>query len=323
MKIVYDPRHVFHVPKSQFINSKIESHMDTPQRIEETVKTLKSKYSDCFIKSGDFPRSYLYMAHESDYIYWLKNKCKSLPNGEEYFPEIFGYDRIYDNKTPLMYNSFEIAWISVKNALTGAQQILKNFEDTVYVLTRPAGHHAGFSSSGGYCYLNNAAIATKYIQSKTGGFIAVLDLDFFHGNGTQEIFYSDNSVLFISIHGNPINNYPYNTGYEWEIGDGAGKGYNINFPLEDSIDGRIYLRVLEKSLLEIEDFAPEQLIISFGSNIHREDPNGKFNLSLNDFKEIGRMIGELNVNKLILQEGGTSGKLNADSIDKFLEGLIN
>lgn len=321
MKIIYDPRHVFHNPKSIFKNSKLLKNPDIPEKIEYIKSFLKNNYEDYFIKPTDFPRSYLYLAHDHDYIYWLKNKCKNLSNGEEYFFELMNFDKINDTYTPLMYNSFEISWISVKCALTGAQELINSFEDLVYVLTRPSGNHAGINYAAKHCYLNNAAIAAKYLQSKTGAFVAILDLDYFHGNGTQEIFYYDNSVLFISIHGNPASNYPYNSGFEWEIGDSTGKGYNINFPLEKNIDGRIYLRVLEKSLLEIEDFNPDYLIISLGTNTHKEDEEGSFNLENKDFKEIGRMINELNVKKLILQEGGNNGVINSKSIDNFLKGI--
>ena len=322
MKIVYDPRHMFYNPKSEFDRVKMIENPETPMRVEEIIKVLKLKYENNFVKSRDFSRSYLYLAHDPDYITWLKAKSKTLKDGEEYFPKVFGYDRIFDNGTPILNNSFEMAWISIKNALTGAQIIYENSDDIVYVGTRPPGHHAGLSMGGGYCYFNNTAVAAKYLQTKTNGFVAILDLDFHHGNGTQEIFYQDVSTLFISIHGNPSNNYPYISGYEWEIGENEGKGYNFNFPLEDGIGGTIYQRVLEKSLLEIESFDPDYLLISFGSDTHKDDPLGTFNLNKKDYEEIGRMISQLTIPKLILQEGGYNPIANAEAVNSLLEGLL-
>ncbi|MCP5455976.1 MAG: histone deacetylase family protein [Thermotogae bacterium] len=321
MKIVYDPRHVFYSPKQEFDRYKMVENPETPSRLEKSINLLKLKYPKNFVNSADFPRSYLYLAHDPDYIMWLKSKSKETEDGAEYFPKVFGYDRIFDNGTPILNNSFEMAWISAKCALTGAKILLEDPEDFVYVGTRPPGHHAGLSMGGGYCYMNNVALAAKYLQSKTNGFIAILDLDFHHGNGTQEIFYNDNSVLYISIHGNPSSHFPYVSGYEWEIGEDEGKGYNINFPLEAGIGGNVYLRVLEKCILEIDDYDPDFLLVSFGSDTHELDRMGTFNLKGNDYAEIGRMINQLSVKKLIVQEGGYNAEGNADAIDNLFYGL--
>ncbi len=322
MKIVYDPRHVFYSPKSEFDRTMMVNNPETPQRIEEIIKVLKFKYGNSFVKPKDFPKSYIYLAHDSNYISWLKNRCDSLEDMQEYFPKVFGYDRVFDNGTPLMKNSFEMAWMGVKCALTGAYELLNGVEDIVYVGTRPPGHHAGIDMGGGYCYMNNSAIAAKFLQMKSGGTVAVLDLDFHHGNGTQEIFYEDSSVLYISLHADPAQHFPFISGYEWEIGEGEGKGYNINFPLAGGTDGRTYLRTLEKAVQEIQDYDPSYLIVSLGTDTHKDDPLGNFMLGDSDFFEIGKLLSELDIFKLVIQEGGYNPVANASAVDSFMAGLL-
>lgn len=306
MRIIYDPRHVFYNPKNKIENNKFVEHHDNPECIESLAKTLSISQKENFMKPQDFPRSYLYLVHESDYIFWLKNKSKSLNSGEEYFPKVFGYDRVYDNQSPIMSNTFEMAWISVKNALTGADLLVKYPETNVFCLTRPGGIHAGIGVAGGGCYLNNAAIAARYIQSKTNGFIAILNLNLNHANGTQEIFYSDSNVLTLSIHSNPIDNFPYTCGFEWEIGEEEGRSYNINFPLEKGADGRIFKRVLEKAILEIDNFEPDFLIITLGNNFDGISSEGRMNLNSSDFIDFGKMISNMAYKKLIIYENGTN-----------------
>lgn len=317
MKIIYDPRHVFYTPKNKIENNKFIKHHDTSECIETLANTLSIKYKDSFIQPQDFPRSYLYLVHESDYIFWLKNKSKSLNSGEEYFPKVFGYDRIYDNQTPIMFNTFEMAWISVKNALTGADMLLKYPETSVFSLTRPGGIHAGIGVAGGGCYLNNAAIAARYLQSKTSGFIAILNLNLNHANGTQEIFYNDSNILTLSIHISPVDNFPYTCGFEWEIGEDEGKSYNINFPLEKGSDGRIFKRVLEKAILEIDNFEPDFLIITLGNNLDSISSEGKLNLSNTDLVEFGKMLSSTAYKKLIIFENGTN-LANNGTISNFI-----
>ncbi|AEX86324.1 hypothetical protein XO10_09620 [Marinitoga sp. 1135] len=320
MKVIYDPRHVFYSPKNEFNGFEIVDNKDKPGRVEVIKEVIQLKYGNIIKSTRDFSRSYLYFVHSSDYVSWLKEKQYTLNENQEYFSTVVGYDMCMDSITPISKNTFEMAWISAKCALTGASYLLED-EELVYTLSRPMGHHAGIAHCGRYSYFNNAALAARYLQKNGDIYVAILDLDFYHGNGTQEIFYEDNTVLTISIHGNPSNHYPYTSGYEWEIGEGEGKGYNINFPLKDEINGRVYLRVLEKALLEIDDFDPDFLIISFGTNTHYEDPDTTFNLKEEDYKEMGNMLSYLNVPKLIVHEGGFNININEKVITRFMDGL--
>jgi acetoin utilization deacetylase AcuC-like enzyme len=153
---------------------------------------------------------------------------------------------------------------------------------------------------GGFCYLNNAAIATRYLGSQ----VAILDIEYHHGNGTQEIFYSDPSTLYCSLHADPDEDYPYFWGAAIERGEGLGEGFNRNWPLPQKINDESYLSILDKALDVISRFAPTYLIVSLGLDIGDGDPVGGFSITLQGFNQIGKHIAALNVPTLIVQEGG-------------------
>jgi acetoin utilization deacetylase AcuC-like enzyme len=188
-------------------------------------------------------------------------------------------------------------------ALTGAE-LLQNGERAVFSLCRPPGHHAGANHFGGYCYLNNAAIAVQKLLDNGAKRVAVLDVDYHHGNGTQHIFYDRSDVLFVSLHGHPDQEYPYLLGYEDETGTGAGEGYNVNYPLRWGTRWPEYATALEASCERIADYAPDALVISLGVDTYKDDPISHFQLEHEHFTQIGARIGQLNLPTLFVMEGG-------------------
>ncbi len=170
---------------------------------------------------------------------------------------------------------------------------------------------------GGYCYFNNAAIAAAELAPEK---VAVLDIDAHHGNGTQEIFYSDGRVLTLSIHGDPKTSYPYAWGFSDEEGEGAGKGLNVNVPLPQSCGGREWLACLEELIARIRSFDPAYLIVSLGVDGLKEDDGGAFKLELADFAKAGEMIADVGLPALIVQEGGYHLPLIGRCVSAFLEG---
>jgi len=167
-------------------------------------------------------------------------------------------------------------------------------------LCRPPGHHAATDLYGGFCYLNNAAIAARHLGSQ----VAILDIDYHHGNGTQEIFYSDPTILYCSLHADPDEDYPYFWGSASERGEGPGEGYNRNWPLPQKINDEDYLNTLDEALETISRFAPSYLVVSLGLDIGDGDPVGGFSISLEGFSQISQTIAVLNIPTLIVQEGG-------------------
>jgi acetoin utilization deacetylase AcuC-like enzyme len=192
---------------------------------------------------------------------------------------------------------------------------------SAYALVRPPGHHAERDVFGGFCYFNNASIAAHFLSKY--GKVAILDIDYHHGNGHQQIFYSRKDVLTVSIHGNPAFAYPYFTGFAKETGEGEGEGYNLNYPLKESITGEEYLLVLKKSLRKIADYKPDYLIISLGLDIAKGDPTGTWSLKASDFLNNGIEIGKQSYPILFVQEGGYKNRTLGINARNFFEGFLS
>jgi len=184
---------------------------------------------------------------------------------------------------------------------------------------RPPGHHAEGRAFGGFCYFNSAAIAAQYLSRY--GKAAVLDVDYHHGNGTQNIFYRRSDVLTISIHGHPRFAYPHFSGFEDETGEDKGKGYTINYPLPEQVDGGRYRDTLRKALRQITTFQPQFLVVPLGLDPAKNDPTGTWSLLAGDFEENGRMIGALQIPTVIIQEGGYRIRSLGKNARHFFTGL--
>jgi acetoin utilization deacetylase AcuC-like enzyme len=244
----------------------------------------------------------------------------------------------FDLTAPIVAGTYRAARAAADVALTGAQLLLEG-QPRVYALCRPPGHHAGRDLGGGYCYLNNAAIAANYLGVRGWGLgsgavpqsptptpppphrIAVLDIDFHHGNGTQQIFYERGDVLFVSIHGDPAREYPFFAGYADERGAGEGQGANLNLPLEAGVTNGRYLEVLEHALAAIAEFAPRFLVLSAGFDTFGGDPIGDFALTADAFPHIGRRIAALGLPTLVVQEGGYAIAALGENAAGLLRGL--
>ena len=188
-----------------------------------------------------------------------------------------------------------------------------------YALVRPPGHHAERATFGGFCYFNSAAVAAHHLSFS--GRVAVLDIDYHHGNGTQDIFYDRGDVLTVSLHGHPRFAYPYFSGYEDERGAGPGTGFNLNVPLPESLDGAEYRKALQPVLGRIEKFAPAFLVVSLGLDVARGDPTGSWSLTARDIAENGALIGRLGLPTLVVQEGGYRTRTLGVNARNFFQGL--
>jgi acetoin utilization deacetylase AcuC-like enzyme len=321
LKIVYDPRHVLHKPAKEIDRGKFIENPEKPERIEAIKDALIMNGFDNIHSPNNFPLSYVYLVHDERYVKWLKNKCALLEPEEEYITELFGYDLCFDTGTPISNQTFEAAKRAVDVTLTAAS-LLSGKTNLVYALVRPPGHHATRGACGGYCYFNNAAIAAMYFLTKENADgVAILDLDFHHGNGTQEIFYETDEVLYVSIHGDPDTFYPWISGRESEIGEGPGEGFNVNLPLPAKADWRKYSEALEQALREIKNYYPDVLIVSLGFDTHAEDPVGGFSIRDDDYARMGKAISKLKIPTLVVQEGGYNPQANASAVVKFFSAL--
>jgi acetoin utilization deacetylase AcuC-like enzyme len=202
--------------------------------------------------------------------------------------------------------------------LSAAREVL-NGRRIAYALVRPPGHHAERRSFGGFCYFNNNAIAANYLLPY--GRVAILDLDYHHGNGQQDIFYRRPDVLTVSIHGDPGFAYPYFSGFKDERGEGDGEGFNLNLPLAEEVDGNRYRKALSTALQRVFDFKPVFLIVSIGFDTAKGDPTGTWSLTPRDFELNGRMLAELEIPILMVQEGGYRTRTLGVNARHFFTGL--
>jgi acetoin utilization deacetylase AcuC-like enzyme len=206
-------------------------------------------------------------------------------------------------ETSISAGTWEAASAAVDVALSGASG-LRDGARAAFALCRPPGHHAARDLFGGYCFLNNAAIAAQFLRDHGAERVAVLDVDFHHGNGTQDIFYSRSDVLYVSLHGDPSEAFPYFSGFADEAGADAGEGYNINFPLPRATGFGLWQQTLATALASIRRYSPDALVVSLGVDTFVRDPISFFRLESSDFSTYGGMIGACRIPTLFVFEGG-------------------
>jgi acetoin utilization deacetylase AcuC-like enzyme len=208
-----------------------------------------------------------------------------------------------DSSNPIVPGTYEAARWAVDVALTAVDLVLDG-EAAVYGLCRPPGHHAARAMAAGYCFFNNAAIAAEAIVRATGERVAILDVDYHHGNGTQQIFWRRGDVFYASIHGDPMRTYPFFRGHADEVGEGAGEGANLNLPLPAEATDAMYLEALDRALEAIAATPGSIVVVSLGFDTYRDDPIGDFALTRSAYAEAGRRVAALGRRLVILQEGG-------------------
>jgi acetoin utilization deacetylase AcuC-like enzyme len=211
----------------------------------------------------------------------------------------------FDTATPIVAGTAAAARAAVDIGLTALDRVLEGGARLAYGLCRPPGHHAGRNLIGGYCFYNNAAIVAESLLSRGAERVAILDIDFHHGNGTQQIFWERGEVLYVSLHGDPRGIYPYYSGYATERGAGDGEGTTLNLPLPPGTDGDAYLGALREGLDAIARFdADAPLVVSLGFDTYHADPICNLALVTDDYARIGSAIAHLGSSVVALQEGG-------------------
>ena len=208
-----------------------------------------------------------------------------------------------DSAAPLVPGTYAAARAAVDVALTTVDLVLGG-EPVAYGLCRPPGHHAARAMYGGYCFFNNAAIAAQAITRQTGERVAVLDVDYHHGNGTQQIFWRRGDVRYVSIHADPDRQYPYFLGRADETGEGDGAGENLNIPLRAGATNDDYLEATDRALESIAAVPGSVVVVSLGFDTYGLDPIGDFALTTAVYHEVGRRVAGLGRRLVILQEGG-------------------
>ncbi len=225
-------------------------------------------------------------------------------------------------ETAIDEGTYEAARAAVDVALTGVDLLLRG-ERAAFALCRPPGHHAARDLYGGYCFFNNAAVAAQALRDRGMPRVAILDIDFHHGNGTQDVFYDRGDVLFVSIHGDPAQAFPYFSGFADETGRGGGEGTTVNLPLPPGADFGLWGEALEAALRRIADFRAEALVVSLGTDTYERDPIGFFGLRTEDFPIVGRRVAGLGLPTLFVMEGGYAIDELAENTVKVLLGFLD
>lgn len=225
-----------------------------------------------------------------------------------------------DTSCPIGPATWAAAYASAQTALEAAD-LVRSGARAAYALCRPPGHHAFAESAGGFCYLNNSAIAVQSLTA-TGARVAILDVDLHHGNGTQGIFYDRGDVLTVSVHADPIRYYPFFWGYADETGRGAGEGANLNLPLARGTGDAGFLAALEAALARVSDFAPTHLVLALGLDAFEGDPFAGLTVTTPGFAAIGRAIADLGLPTVIVQEGGYLCPELGDNLEAVLQAFV-
>ena len=338
VKVVTTQEHRAHHPTCQFEGHGMGPCPEVPARVDAILQALRRGGLAEEVACRTLTLEAIRAVHDTDYLGFLEHvygawSASHADVGVGLIPDTFAVRELrgrprdlvrqagtycFETQTPIMEGTYAAALASAGCAQTGARLLLEG-EQTVYALCRPPGHHAGRATYGGYCYLNNAAVGASELAEK--GRVAIVDVDYHHGNGTQSIFYGAADVLFASIHGDPNRQYPYFSGFADETGEDAGLGYTLNLPLEPGVGAARYLAALDRALVAVEDFAPAHMVVSFGADTCREDPLGGFDLEASAFARIGERLRVLGLPTLVVQEGGYNLDVLGACVCNLLEGL--
>jgi acetoin utilization deacetylase AcuC-like enzyme len=345
VKAVYTLRHRLHHPQRELETSDFHEPLEHPERAEIIRAALDADPAFEFIAPDEWGVDPIVDVHDPGLVAFLETAWQEYQrqHGQTHdvVPDVFAMSALregmgparppdaigmrlgwwcYETTTPLTQGTYEAARSAVDVALTAAAQVVGG-DRVAYGLCRPPGHHASRSLYGGYCFFNNAAVVAQHLVSTTGARVSVLDVDYHHGNGTQQIFYDRADVQFVSLHGDPHRAYPYLTGFSDEVGASVGRGTTSNFPLPERTDDDEYLTVLTAACDAIETFGPEFLIVSLGLDTFVDDPIGDLALTADGFEAAGAVVARLELPTVVLQEGGYAADELGENARRWLHGV--
>lgn len=340
MKTVYSDKHTLRHVKAEIHNGELAPPFECKERIDYILQELKHRGFETPLSEQLFGFESTLKVHNKDYINFLEgvwNKwlaaghtCDAIPN---IWPSRSMRTDIIPGNIEAQLGYYALAaetaisegtWQAVcaaKDVALTAAKLITDGESSAFALCRPPGHHASSDQFGGYCFLNNAAIAAQSFRDQGYQKVSVLDVDFHHGNGTQQIFYTRNDVQTLSIHGDPHFAFPYFLGYADETGEGLGKGHCFNYPLPSGSHYKIWSQVLENALMQIEKFEANILVVSLGVDTFEDDPISAFKLKSDDFYDYGKRIASLGLPTLFVMEGGYAVEQIGINTVNVLEGF--
>jgi acetoin utilization deacetylase AcuC-like enzyme len=322
MITVFSPEHALRNAQTELYGGQLIRPHECPERAEIVLERVRSVGLGEVVAPLRFDLAPILRIHDGEFVEFLKNAWTdwvAAGNQGEAIPDCWPARRMAQRRpngiagrlgyyamageTSISAGTWEAARASADVALTAAAHLNRG-APAAFALCRPPGHHAARDLYGGYCFLNNAAIAAQFLRDQGVERVAILDVDFHHGNGTQDIFYRRADVLYVSLHGDPAEAFPYFLGYADEKGRGAGTGYNLNLPMPRATQFETWAEALTIALKEIRSFAPDALVVSLGVDTFAADPISFFKLQSADFSTYGRMIGSCKLPTLFVFEGG-------------------
>lgn len=340
MKTFYSPAHLDHDPKVQFEAGQLLPAVEIPMRAETIKLALETRGTGPILPPKPFGDETILRVHDSGLVNFLGVAWKDwtdrygahapvaipsawpsrgLPENRKGDIEARLGSYAFSADAPIMGGTWPAAREAVNVALSAAEAI-KDGERCVFALTRPPGHHAASDVFGGFCYLNNAAIAAQWLIDR-GIKVSILDVDYHHGNGTQAIFYQRPDVFFCSIHADPNFAYPHYLGFADERGEGEGEGFNLNLPLPNGTDWERYDQSLRFAIGAIKHMGPDVVIVSLGLDTYIEDPIAGFRLKADDYLQMGKRLAGLGKPVLFMMEGGYCFGALGDIAVNVLEGF--
>lgn len=343
MLTFYNELHGQHRGKFEIFRGEMVPCFETPERADVVVAELGRRNLGRIVTPQGVPLMSLERIHTPRYLHFLRNAWTDwlaldpANAGKDAFPAVWPIRGMrsdvepdnfcarlglysMDSGTPLTAGT----WIAAKtgaDCAVNAAHALRLGERATFALTRPPGHHAGADFYGGYCFLNNAALAAQHLLDDGARKVAILDLDYHHGNGTQSIFYQRSDVLFLSIHADPRSEYPFYLGHADETGAGPGLGYNMNLPLPAGSSSAAWFAALETACLRLATYAPDALVVSLGVDTFACDPLSHFALQSADFLRIGERLSYLGLPTAFIFEGGYAVKELGVNVVNVLEGF--
>ena len=335
MQTFYSERQVVHAPERELNNGEWMDFAESPARLESILSSV-----DTPEQPRDFGLDPILAVHDAGYVEFLKSAHNQwLEQGRT--GDAIGYafpvrgrrplehDRIdaklgqygFDAASPIAAGTWEAAYWGAQTALSALEGVTSGGTNAAFALCRPPGHHSGRDYYGGYCYLNNAAIIAQRAVDQGLGPVAVLDVDYHHGNGTQDIFYARGDVFFASIHADPKSDYPYFWGHSDETGEGAGEGTTFNQPMPRGTTWAEYEPALDRALEAIARFGAKFLFVSYGADTFELDPISQFKLTTPDMHRIGTRIAQASLPSVIVMEGGYQIDALGSNVESFLAGF--
>ena len=341
MKVVYSENHRLHFPQGELYGGEFVTPFERPSRIEYILRELKQRKMADLMEPEKLDMRPVRKVHDKGFLDFLETawsqwssagyRGEVIPTGvaargmrqkePRFIDGKVGY-YCHSMETCITAGTWQAALASAAVAQT-AQKLVSSGARSAFALCRPPGHHAHHDMYGGYCFLNNAAIAAQGFLDKGARRVAILDVDFHHGNGTQDIFYARDDVLFCSLHGQPEDAYPYFLGFKDEKGTGKGEGFNLNYPMPPGSKYEVWGKALADAIAKVKRFKPDALVVSLGVDTFKDDPISFFKLTSSDFTTYGAAIARLKLPTLFVMEGGYAVEAIGINTVNVLDGFLN